>query len=78
MDLELQILKHLKRDAQPTVAIIDRYCEAYHDLFSDVRSYECFKYLRDWNAEAKLPSRALARRTAHTRCHQLKGNHYQR
>jgi SRSO17 transposase len=45
MDVELQILKHLKRDAQPTVAIIDRYCEAYHDLFSDVRSYECFKYL---------------------------------
>ncbi len=45
MDVELQILKHLKRDAQPTVAIIDRYCEAYNDLFPEVRSYECFKYL---------------------------------
>ncbi len=45
MDVELQILKHLKRDAQPTVAIIDRYCEAYNDIFPEVRSYECFKYL---------------------------------
>ena len=45
MDVELQILKHLKRDAQPTVAIIDQYCEAYKDLFPEVRSYECFKYL---------------------------------
>jgi SRSO17 transposase len=45
MDVELQILKHLKRDARPTVSIIDQYCWAYNDLFSDVRSYECFKYL---------------------------------
>lgn len=45
MDVELQILKHLKRDAQSTVSIIDRYCEAYNDLFIEVRSYECFKYL---------------------------------
>jgi len=45
MDVELQILKHLKRDARPTVSIIDRYCSAYNDLFYDVRSYECFKYL---------------------------------
>ena len=45
MDVELQILKHLKRDAQPTVAIIDQYCEAYKCLFPEVRSYECFKYL---------------------------------
>jgi SRSO17 transposase len=35
----------LKRDARPTVSIIDEYCSAYNDLFSDVRSYECFKYL---------------------------------
>ncbi len=49
MDVELQILKHFKRDAQPTVAIIDRYCEAYNDIFPEVRSYEGFKYLRDWN-----------------------------
>ena len=45
MDVELQILKHLKRNAQPTVAIIDRYCESYNELFPEVRSYECFKYL---------------------------------
>ena len=45
MDVELQILKHVKRDAQPTVTIIDQYCSAYNDLFPEVRSYECFKYL---------------------------------
>ena len=45
MDVELQILKHLKRDARPTVSVIDQYCSDYNDLFSDVRSYECFKYL---------------------------------
>jgi SRSO17 transposase len=45
MDVELQILKHLKREAQPTVAVIAQYCQAYHDLFPEVRSYECFKYL---------------------------------
>ncbi|MGL5835717.1 MAG: IS701 family transposase [Waterburya sp.] len=45
MDVELQILKHLKRDARPTVSVIDQYCSAYNDLFSEVRSYECFKYL---------------------------------
>lgn len=45
MDVELQILKHLKRTAAPTVSIIDQYCCAYNDLFPDVRSYECFKYL---------------------------------
>jgi SRSO17 transposase len=45
MDVELQILKHLRRDAQPTVAVIDEYCEAYKDIFPEVRSYECFKYL---------------------------------
>jgi hypothetical protein len=39
MDVELQILKHLKRDPQPTVTIIDRYCQAYDDLFPEVRAY---------------------------------------
>jgi hypothetical protein len=38
MDVELQILKHLKRDAQSTVSIIDEYCQEYEDLFSEVRS----------------------------------------
>jgi len=45
MDVELQILKHLKRTPAPTVSIIDQYCCAYNDLFPEVRSYECFKYL---------------------------------
>ena len=45
MDVELQILKHLPRDAHPTVAVIDEYCGEYKDLFKDVRNYECFKYL---------------------------------
>lgn len=45
MDVELQILKHLARDAQPTVGFIDQYCSIYQDLFPEVRSYESFKYL---------------------------------
>nr|CAD5979752.1 putative transposase for insertion sequence element IS701 [Planktothrix pseudagardhii] len=45
MDVELQMLKHLARDAQPTVSVIDEYCQGYKDLFPEVRSYECFKYL---------------------------------
>lgn len=54
MDVELQILKHLARDAHPTVAIakrcckaqiVDEYCAEDQDLFKEVRNYECFKYL---------------------------------
>lgn len=45
MDVELQILKHLARDAHPTVGIVDEYCAEYKDLFKEVRNYECFKYL---------------------------------
>ena len=45
VDIELQIQKHLARDAHKTVAIIDEYCEEYKDLFHEVRNYECFKYL---------------------------------
>jgi SRSO17 transposase len=45
MDVELQVLKHLARDAHPTVAMIDEYCGEYKDLFKEVRNYECFKYL---------------------------------
>jgi hypothetical protein len=42
MDVELQILKHLKRSPRPTVSVVDKYCSAYNDLFSDVRSYVAF------------------------------------
>ena len=45
MDVELQILKHLPRDAQSTVAVVDEYCQEYRDIFKEVRNYECFKYL---------------------------------
>jgi SRSO17 transposase len=45
MDVALQVLKHLARDAQPTVALVDDYCGEYQDLFQEVRNYECFKYL---------------------------------
>ena len=45
MDVELQILKHLARAPQPTVALVDEYCAEYKDLFKEVRNYECFKYL---------------------------------
>ena len=45
MDVELQILKHLARDAHSTVCVIDEYCDEYKDLFKEVRNYECFKYL---------------------------------
>jgi SRSO17 transposase len=45
MEVELQILKHLARDAKPSVSFIDEYCAGYKDLFPEVRSYECSKYL---------------------------------
>ena len=45
MDVELQIRKHLRRDAQPTVSLVDEYCSEYEGIFPEVRSYECFKYL---------------------------------
>ena len=35
----------MARSPAPTIDIIDRYCDSYDDLFSDVRNYECFKYL---------------------------------
>ncbi|TRV24044.1 MAG: IS701 family transposase [Microcystis flos-aquae Mf_WU_F_19750830_S460] len=33
------------RPAQPTVKLIDDYCENYRDLFPEVRTFEYFKYL---------------------------------
>jgi hypothetical protein len=42
MDVELQILKHLARDAQPTIAFMDEYCAGYQDLFKEVRNYEVY------------------------------------
>ena len=45
MDVELQILKHLARDAHPTVASKDEYFAEDQDLFKEVRNDEWFKYL---------------------------------
>ncbi len=39
MDVELQILKHLPRDAQLLGALVDEYCAEYKDLFKEVRNY---------------------------------------
>jgi len=33
------------REARPTIRFVDEYCQLYADLFSDVRSFEAFKYL---------------------------------
>ncbi len=33
------------RSAAPTVKFVDDYCQWYKKLFSDVRSFEAFKYL---------------------------------
>ena len=45
MDVELQVLKHLARDAQSTTRASDEYCAEYKDIFKELRSQECFKYL---------------------------------
>jgi SRSO17 transposase len=45
MDIELQVIRHLPRESQATIAVIDEYCSIYRDLFVDVRSYECLKWL---------------------------------
>lgn len=48
MDVELQILKHLKREAQPTVAVIDQYCQAYPLKFKVFKPKETFLLLLDF------------------------------
>jgi SRSO17 transposase len=34
-----------RREASSTVSFIDHYCQAYQELFSDVRNYEAFKLI---------------------------------
>ena len=58
MDVELQILKHLARDAHSTAPMIDDYCVEYKNLFKEVRSYECFKYLH-LGIISSLPRKSL-------------------
>ncbi|WP_375340823.1 hypothetical protein [Okeania sp. SIO2C9] len=59
MDVKLQILKHLPRDAQPTVSFIDQYCSYYKDLLPEVRSYEYLKYLQKKRAVESQVALAL-------------------
>jgi SRSO17 transposase len=58
MDVALQIRKHLPRDPEPTLAVVDGYCSNYQDLFQDVRNYECFKYLH-LGIIAPIPRKSL-------------------
>jgi len=45
MDATLSVQKHLPRDPQPTLEVIDHYCARYQDLFPEVRNYECWSWL---------------------------------
>ncbi len=45
MDVPLEVLQHRARPAIETVSFIDEYCKLYQDLFAELRSFECFKYL---------------------------------
>jgi len=46
MDVELQILKHLSRDAQPTVSFIDKYCKYYKSYLIFLMDNPAFLLLR--------------------------------
>lgn len=58
MDVALQIRKHLPREPEPTLAVVDEYCSNYQDLFKEVRNYECFKYLH-LGIIAPIPRKSL-------------------
>src|SRR5919199_3607346 len=36
---------NLPRDAIATISFVDQYCAVYQNLFPEVRSFECFKFL---------------------------------
>ncbi len=44
MDVAL-LQKPLAREADAVSLVIDEYCAKYKDIFKEVISYECFKYL---------------------------------
>lgn len=46
------------REAVCTVTFIDQYCAVYRDLFTDVRSFEAFKYLH-LGMSSDLPRKSL-------------------
>lgn len=44
--LQLQAVDMVEpRPATPTVAFVDEYCQFYQSLFSEIRSFEAFKFL---------------------------------
>jgi SRSO17 transposase len=47
-----------RREASPTVNFIDHYCQAYQELFSDVRNYEAFK-LTHLGMLSEIPRKSL-------------------
>jgi len=52
MDVGLKIRKHLARDSQSTVGIIDEYCADYRDIFKS----ECLWSLCKYNFSIKHES----------------------
>lgn len=49
-----------RRKALPTVGFIDNYCQAYQNLFSDVRNYEAFKLLH-LGMLSEIPRKSLTK-----------------
>ena len=49
-----------RREASPTVGFIDNYCQAYQNLFSDVRKYEAFKLLH-LGMLSEIPRKSLTK-----------------
>ena len=45
IDIAEQIRRHLPRNSLDTVPLVDRYCQHYRHLFSNVQLYESFKFL---------------------------------
>ena len=46
------------RKPQATVGFVDKYCQTYQNLFSDVRNYEYFKFLH-LGMISELPRKSL-------------------
>ena len=49
-----------RREASPTVGFIDDYCQAYQNLFSDVRNYEAFKLIH-LGMLSEIPRKSLTK-----------------
>ena len=49
-----------RREASPTLGFIDNYCQAYQNLFSDVKNYEAFKLLH-LGMVSEIPRKSLTK-----------------